>query len=212
MRPTAPLVNSHNLHVMKITFRSQFLRVLKPYILTVINGWYLKLNLHLLVPANYLEISVNDPVTHGEGRTRFTDFRMEMKTNMPVFKVTFKPCAQANWFFVVNSWEKCLYGGAILSSNGWEMRWVPFSHTHMHAGKYTRTKTQTPPQKHVHREDVCARKQSIPLILVFKPIPLTQVTRTVQINVPSLPGKAITKQLPFLKNDDGKIWFSSFQI
>ena len=29
-------------------------------------------------PANYLEISVNDPVTHGEGRTRFTDFRMEM--------------------------------------------------------------------------------------------------------------------------------------
>ena len=38
--------------------------------------------------ANYLEISVNDPVTHGEGRTRFTDFRMEMKTNMPVFKVT----------------------------------------------------------------------------------------------------------------------------
>ena len=39
-------------------------------------------------PANYLEISVNDPVTHGEGRTRFTDFRMEMKTNMPVFKVS----------------------------------------------------------------------------------------------------------------------------
>ena len=30
---------------------------------------------------------MNDPVTHGEGRTRFTDFRMEMKTNMPVFKV-----------------------------------------------------------------------------------------------------------------------------
>merc|ERR1719167_1874219 len=30
-----------------------------------------------------------------------------------------------------------------------------------------------------------------------------EVTRTVQINVPSLPGKAITKQLPFLKNDDG---------
>ena len=33
---------------------------------------------------------MNDPVTHGEGRTRFTDFRMEMKTNMPVFKVTFR--------------------------------------------------------------------------------------------------------------------------
>merc|ERR1719400_1089498 len=30
-----------------------------------------------------------------------------------------------------------------------------------------------------------------------------EVTRTVQINVPNLPGKAITKQLPFLKNDDG---------
>ena len=34
----------------------------------------------------------------------------------------------------------------------------------------------------------------------MKPI---QVTRTVQINVPNLPGKAFTKQLPFLKNDDG---------
>ena len=30
---------------------------------------------------------MDDAVTHGEGRTRFTDFRMTMKTNMPVFKV-----------------------------------------------------------------------------------------------------------------------------
>ena len=35
---------------------------------------------------------MNDPVTHGEGRTRFTDFRMEMKTNMPVFKVHIPTC------------------------------------------------------------------------------------------------------------------------
>lgn len=85
-------------------------------------------------PANYLEISVNDPVTHGEGRTRFTDFRMEMKTNMPVFKL---------------------------------------------------------------REVSVRRRYS-----EFKWL-RDEVTRTVQINVPSLPGKAITKQLPFLKNDDG---------
>jgi sorting nexin-3/12 len=39
------------------------------------------------IAANYLEITVGDPVTHGEGRTRYTDFRVEMKTNMPVFKV-----------------------------------------------------------------------------------------------------------------------------
>jgi len=89
-------------------------------------------------PANYLEISVNDPVTHGEGRTRFTDFRMEMKTNMPVFKL---------------------------------------------------------------REVSVRRRYS-----EFKWL-RDEVTRTVQINVPSLPGKAITKQLPFLKNDDGKFEF-----
>ena len=33
---------------------------------------------------------MDDAVTHGEGRTRFTDFRMTMKTNMPVFKVDLK--------------------------------------------------------------------------------------------------------------------------
>ena len=33
---------------------------------------------------------MDDAVTHGEGRTRFTDFRMTMKTNMPVFKVDVK--------------------------------------------------------------------------------------------------------------------------
>ena len=37
--------------------------------------------------ANYLEISVSEARTHGEGRARYTDFKMEMKTNMPCFKV-----------------------------------------------------------------------------------------------------------------------------
>ena len=37
--------------------------------------------------ANYLEISLSDPQTHGEGRARFTDWRLEMRTNVPVFKV-----------------------------------------------------------------------------------------------------------------------------
>jgi hypothetical protein len=46
------------------------------------------------IAANYLEITVGDPVTHGEGRTRYTDFRMEMKTNMPVFKVAFHSTLQ----------------------------------------------------------------------------------------------------------------------
>ena len=38
------------------------------------------------------------------------------------------------------------------------------------------------------------------------------MTRTVQINVPNLPGKAITKQLPFLKNDDGISNFKYFKF
>ena len=37
--------------------------------------------------ANYLEISLSDARTHGEGRARFTDFKLDMKTNMPVFKM-----------------------------------------------------------------------------------------------------------------------------
>ena len=37
---------------------------------------------------------MDDAVTHGEGRTRFTDFRMTMKTNMPVFKVDIKSFKQ----------------------------------------------------------------------------------------------------------------------
>ena len=39
------------------------------------------------VLANYLEISLSDAETHGEGRARFTDFKLEMRTNMPVFKM-----------------------------------------------------------------------------------------------------------------------------
>ena len=39
-----------------------------------------------------------------------------------------------------------------------------------------------------------------------------QVTRTVQINVPNLPGKALTKQLPFLKNDDGENFNNCSQV
>merc|ERR1711878_196684 len=38
-------------------------------------------------PANYLEIILSDPVTHGESRARWTDYKIEMRTNVPVFKV-----------------------------------------------------------------------------------------------------------------------------
>jgi len=85
-------------------------------------------------PANYLEICVSDPITHGEGRARFTDFRVETKTNMPVFKVRERSVRRR-------------YS---------EFAWL--------------------------REEVA---------------------RTVQIVVPSLPGKALARQLPFISSDDG---------
>ncbi|XP_013774425.1 sorting nexin-3-like [Limulus polyphemus] len=38
-------------------------------------------------PANFLEIDVRDPITHGIGRNRYTDYEVRMKTNLPVFKM-----------------------------------------------------------------------------------------------------------------------------
>ncbi|CAD5113305.1 DgyrCDS2482 [Dimorphilus gyrociliatus] len=38
-------------------------------------------------PANFLEIDVIDPQTHGVGKKRYTDYEVRMKTNLPVFKV-----------------------------------------------------------------------------------------------------------------------------
>ncbi|XP_078492855.1 sorting nexin-12-like [Ciona intestinalis] len=39
------------------------------------------------LPANFLEIEVSDPVTHGVGwRNRFTDYAIKVQTNLPVFK------------------------------------------------------------------------------------------------------------------------------
>ncbi|ESN98042.1 hypothetical protein HELRODRAFT_101841 [Helobdella robusta] len=38
-------------------------------------------------PANFLEIDVINPETHGLGKKRYTDYEIRMKTNLPVFKI-----------------------------------------------------------------------------------------------------------------------------
>jgi sorting nexin-3/12 len=38
-------------------------------------------------PANFLEIDVCNPITHGVGKTRYTDYEIRMRTNLPVFKL-----------------------------------------------------------------------------------------------------------------------------
>ncbi|RUS84612.1 hypothetical protein EGW08_007639 [Elysia chlorotica] len=38
-------------------------------------------------PANFLEIDVSDPQTHGVAKKRYTDYEVRMKTNLPVFKL-----------------------------------------------------------------------------------------------------------------------------
>jgi len=38
-------------------------------------------------PANFLEIDVINPITHGVGNKRYTDYEVRMKTNLPVFRV-----------------------------------------------------------------------------------------------------------------------------
>ncbi|XP_043512363.1 sorting nexin-12 [Frieseomelitta varia] len=38
-------------------------------------------------PANFLEIDVINPITHGVGKKRYTDYEVRMRTNLPVFKV-----------------------------------------------------------------------------------------------------------------------------
>ncbi|ELU14303.1 hypothetical protein CAPTEDRAFT_164848 [Capitella teleta] len=39
------------------------------------------------VPANFLEIDVVNPETHGVGKKRYTDYEVRMRTNLPVFKI-----------------------------------------------------------------------------------------------------------------------------
>ena len=38
-------------------------------------------------PANFLEIDVINPITHGLSNKRYTDYEVRMKTNLPVFRV-----------------------------------------------------------------------------------------------------------------------------
>jgi len=38
-------------------------------------------------PANFLEIDISDPQTHGVAKKRYTDYEVRMKTNLPVFKM-----------------------------------------------------------------------------------------------------------------------------
>ncbi|EEB19999.1 Sorting nexin-12, putative [Pediculus humanus corporis] len=38
-------------------------------------------------PANFLEIDVALPITHGVGKKRYTDYEVKMRTNLPVFKI-----------------------------------------------------------------------------------------------------------------------------
>jgi len=37
-------------------------------------------------PANFLEIEVVNPITHGVGKNRYTDYEIRLRTNLPVFK------------------------------------------------------------------------------------------------------------------------------
>uniref|UniRef100_A0A8R1HTB9 Sorting nexin-3 n=1 Tax=Caenorhabditis japonica TaxID=281687 RepID=A0A8R1HTB9_CAEJA len=37
-------------------------------------------------PANFLEIEVINPITHGVGKMRYTDYEIRMRSNLPVFK------------------------------------------------------------------------------------------------------------------------------
>eukprot|EP00048_Salpingoeca_helianthica_P011871 m.171920 g.171920 ORF g.171920 m.171920 type:complete len:154 (-) comp15293_c3_seq1:44-505(-) len=37
-------------------------------------------------PANFLEIDVTAPQTHGYGKLRYTDYEIRVKTNIPVFR------------------------------------------------------------------------------------------------------------------------------
>ncbi|KAM3720588.1 Sorting nexin-12 [Dirofilaria immitis] len=37
-------------------------------------------------PANFLEIEVINPITHGVGKMRYTDYEIRLRTNLPIFK------------------------------------------------------------------------------------------------------------------------------
>ncbi|CAG2116700.1 unnamed protein product [Medioppia subpectinata] len=39
------------------------------------------------IPANFLEIDVVNPITHGIARNRYSDYEVRMRSNLPVFKL-----------------------------------------------------------------------------------------------------------------------------
>ncbi|CAB4000236.1 Sorting nexin-12 [Paramuricea clavata] len=38
-------------------------------------------------PANFLEVDVVSPETHGVGKKRYTDYEVRMRSNLPIFKL-----------------------------------------------------------------------------------------------------------------------------
>ena len=38
-------------------------------------------------PANFLEVDVVSPQTHGVGKKRYTDYEVRMRSNLPIFKL-----------------------------------------------------------------------------------------------------------------------------
>ena len=38
-------------------------------------------------PANFLEIDIASPETHGIGKNRYTDYEVRLRTNLPVFRL-----------------------------------------------------------------------------------------------------------------------------
>lgn len=39
------------------------------------------------IPANFLEIDVLNPITHGIARNRYTDYEVRMRNNLPIFRL-----------------------------------------------------------------------------------------------------------------------------
>jgi sorting nexin-3/12 len=72
-------------------------------------------------PANFLEIEIVNPVTHGVGKTRYTDYEIRMRVCLYCFCANkFAPfrliCQYSNWRN-----RACVVVTAI--SNGWKVNW-----------------------------------------------------------------------------------------
>ncbi|XP_041656760.1 sorting nexin-12 isoform X2 [Cheilinus undulatus] len=140
-------------------------------------------------PSNFLEIDVYDPQIVGVGRNRYTTYEVRMRTNLPIFKLK-------------DSCVRRRYSDFEWLKNELERDSKLDQQTRTDCDITSIAFTAHPPS-----EDTCLWKRKLFWGLAYQTVliqtgPLMETRLYLVIVVPTLPSKALKRQLPF-RGDDG---------